>query len=136
MHVTPMQIANNTVLAIAIAWVVWQFFSLWRAATRSGNVFPATIPTLFIFAGAIAGVELLHVSPLHLIWLSVVSFAIGIFAITFPFVQALSLNVLKLMLLVSDRSGDEPSPSESAEVQPTFESPATTKSNKPKGFGD
>jgi hypothetical protein len=61
--VAPLQMAAYSVLALAIAWVLWELLCLHRAVRAGTAIFPATIPTLFIFSGAIVGVELLHRSP-------------------------------------------------------------------------
>lgn len=129
MNATLIQIANGTTLGIAIAWVIWQLFSLRRAATQGGDIFPAIIPTLFIFMGAIAVVELLHFSPLHLIWLFAVSLLMGVAAIISPTVQNLSMSFLGLLTATSTvKESAEEKTSQTSQTQPK-----TKKSSK--GFG-
>lgn len=132
----PWQIAGNTVLAIAIAWMIWQLWSLRRVAIQDGFVIPVIIPTLFIFVGAIAGVELLRVSPLHLIWLFIVSFVFGIAAILLPFVEDLSLDFLELLSMtsLSKDAAIPATPSKRTKVEPRFKS-SRTQSKQGKGFG-
>lgn len=73
-----MATVETITLVIAIFWALWQLLSLRDAAINGKSVFPAMIPALFLFVGAIATVLLLHLSPLHLIWLAVVCFFAGL----------------------------------------------------------
>lgn len=135
--ITPWQIVNNTVLAIAIAGVIWQVFSLRQAVIQDKIVIPFEIPMLFIFVGAIVGVELLQVSPLHLIWLLPVSFLLGLAAILIPFIQDLSLDFLELLAMTSlSKETAIPAPSaKRAQAEPRFKS-SSTQPKPGKGFGN
>jgi len=73
-----METVETITLVIAIFWAFWQLLSLRDAAINGKSIFPAMIPSFFLFVGAIAIVLLLHLSPLHLIWLAVVCFFAGL----------------------------------------------------------
>ena len=92
-----MTTVETITLVIAIFWALWQLLSLRDAAINGKDVFPAMIPALFLFVGAIATVLLLHVSPLHLIWLAVVCFFAGLPALIIPPIQGASMAFLVLL---------------------------------------
>jgi hypothetical protein len=123
--VAPLQMAAYSVLALAIAWVLWELLCLYRAVRTGTSIFPATIPTLFIFSGAIVGVELLHRSPLHLIWLFALSWLLGLIAIISPFVQQVSLEFLELLCFRSSSIASQTTPDSS---------PKQSKKNKTLSF--
>jgi hypothetical protein len=134
MNATPIEIASNTVLAVAIIGMVGLLFALRQAAIQGGGIFPAIIPTLFIFTGAIAGVELLHVSPFHLIWLFILSLVLGIAAIMVPPIQTLSMGFL-VLLKMTELGPDHPEITSTSKPTPSRSKPKSTRSKSSKGFG-
>lgn len=136
-NASPIAIASNTVLAIAIVWIIWQLFVLRQAATQGSSIFPAMIPAVFIFAGAITTVELLHLSPLHLIWLFIVSFLLGLVAIMVPPVQSLSMGFFTLLAMTATASANAENTDVPESSKPSSKVKPSDKPSKKstKGFG-
>ena len=101
-----MEIAENTTLAIAIVWVLWQILSLRDAAVNGKGIFPAIIPSSILFGVSIALVLFFHLSPFHLLWLSIACFVFGFLAIILPPVQSLSMSLLAFLAMTSTSETD------------------------------
>ena len=104
-----MATVETITLVIAIFWALWQLLSLRDAAINGEGVFPAMIPAFFLFVGAIATVLLLHLSPLHLIWLAVVCFFAGLPVMLIGPIQEASMGFFVLLAMTGKPSEDEES---------------------------
>lgn len=92
-----MDFLGSLVLGVAILWVLRQ---LWRTRQRlrSGQiVVPPLFATTLVFTGCIVGVLALGASPLHLLWLFLVSFVLGVVLLLFPFGLTLTMACLGLL---------------------------------------
>lgn len=92
-----MEIAENTVLATALVWVVWQVLSLRNMAINGGGIIPPAITSLIIFIVFLALVVAFQVSSLHLIWLFLLSLVLGFVAIIFPAGQKIAMGFLAIL---------------------------------------
>jgi hypothetical protein len=110
-----MATVETITLVIAILWALWQLLSLRAAAINGESVFPAMIPSFFLFVGAIAIVLLLHLSPLHLIWLAVVCVFAGLPVMIIGPIQKASMSFFVLLAMTGKPSEDE----ESSQTQET-----------------
>ncbi|MBE9044889.1 hypothetical protein IQ255_10805 [Pleurocapsales cyanobacterium LEGE 10410] len=94
-----MEIAENTVLATAVVWVVWQVLSLRDMALNGGAIIPPAITSLIIFTVFLALVVAFQVSSLHLIWLFLLSLVLGFVAIIFPLGQKIAMGFLGILAM-------------------------------------
>jgi hypothetical protein len=94
-----MEIAENTVLATAVVWVLWQVISLRNMALNGGSIFPTGITSLIIFIIFLALVIALQLSSLHLIWLFFLSLVLGFVAIIFPVGQKIAIGFLGILAM-------------------------------------
>jgi hypothetical protein len=104
-----MATVETITLVIAIFWALWQLLSLRDAAINGESVFPAMIPAFFLFVGAIATVLLLHLSPLHLIWLAVVCFFAGLPVMLIGPIQEASMGFFVLLAMTGKPNEKEES---------------------------
>jgi hypothetical protein len=99
-------ILNPVVLGAAVLWVLRQLV-VTRRRLRTGQVI---IPPLFaatlVFLLCILVVIALGVSPLHLVWLFLLSFVLGLALVVFPL--GVNLTLACLGLLAGTPSLDEP----------------------------
>ena len=104
-----MEVAERITLGIAVFWALWQLLSLRYCAVNSKGIFPAMIPSFFLFVITIATVLIFHLSPLHLIWLAIACFFLGLPAILFPPIQLASMRFLALLAMtkISEASKEE-----------------------------
>ena len=58
-----MEIAENSVLAIALLWAIWQTLSLRNMALNGGTIIPPAITHLIFFIVSLAVVVALHFLP-------------------------------------------------------------------------
>jgi hypothetical protein len=138
-----MATVETITLVIAIFWALWQLLSLRNAAINGEGVFPAMIPAFFLFVGAIATVLLLHLSPLHLIWLAVVCFLAGLPVILIGPIQKASMGFFVLLAMTGKPHEDEESRKSQETTNQNFQDilekstqPNSQKSSKnAKGFG-
>jgi hypothetical protein len=143
MEKTAMATVETITLVIAIFWALWQLLSLRDAAINGEGVFPAMIPSFFLFVGAIATVLLLHLSPLHLIWLAVVCFLAGLPVMLIGPIQEASMGFFVLLAMTGKPSKDEESRKSQTTTAQNFQEileksaqPKSQKSSKnAKGFG-
>ena len=101
-----MEIAENTVLATACLWVVWQVLSLRNMALNGGGIIPPAITSLIIFIIFLALVVASQLSSLHLIWLFFLSLVLGFVAIIFPVGQKIAMGFLAI-LAMTGKSNEE-----------------------------
>ena len=94
-----MEIAENTVLATACLWVVWQVLSLRNMALNGGAIIPPAITSLIIFIVFLASVVAFQLSSFHLIWLFILSLVIGFIAIVFPIGQKIAMGFLAILAM-------------------------------------
>ncbi len=134
-----LNVAEKTTLAIAMLWALLQLLSLRNGAVNGDGVFPAMIPAFFLFVLSIAVVLIVHLSPLHLLWLAVACFLLGLLAIMLPPVQFLSTLFFALL---AKTGFSETARSDNGKTIPDFASIAKIKqqekkqsSSKAKGFG-
>jgi hypothetical protein len=101
-------IIRMVVFVLAILWVLSQLV-VTRSKLRTGQV---VIPPLFaatlVFLVCILVVAALGASPLHLLWLFLLSFVLGLALLLFPLGVKLTLTCLAL--LAGLPSLDEPQP--------------------------
>lgn len=94
-----MEIAEKITLIASILWVIWSMLSLRNAVLEGGGIFPASITSVLLFIIGIVTILIFHLSPLHLIWLFILSFPLGLLAITTPIGQQIGIGVLALFSL-------------------------------------
>ena len=110
-------IIRMVVFMLAILWVLSQLM-VTRRKLRAGQV---VIPPLFaatlVFLGCILGVAALGASPLHLLWLFLLSFVLGLALLLFP--PGVKLTLACLGLLAGLPSLDEPQPASRCRIGST-----------------
>jgi hypothetical protein len=110
-------IIHTVVFMPAILWVLSQMV-VTRRKLRTGQV---VIPPLFaatlLFLVAILMVAALGVSPLHLLWLFLLSFVLGLALLLFP--PGVKLTLACLGLLAGLPSLDEPQPASRCRIGST-----------------
>ncbi|MGL5075179.1 MAG: hypothetical protein ACRDBG_04980 [Waterburya sp.] len=94
-----MEIAEKITLIASILWVIWSMLSLRNAVLEGGEIFPASITSVLLFIIGIVTILIFHLSSLHLIWLFILSFPLGLLAITTPIGQQIGIGVLALFSL-------------------------------------
>jgi len=101
-------IFGTVVLVAALTWVMRQGF-VTRKRLRNGQV---VIPPLFaatlVFLLCILLIIAIGASPLHLLWLFLLSFVLGVALLLFP--AGVKLTMACLGLLAGLNSPDEPQP--------------------------
>lgn len=138
-----MATVETITLVIAIFWALWQLLSLRDAAINGESVFPAMISSFFLFVGAILTVLLLHLSPLHLIWLAVVCFFAGLPIMLVGPIQEASIGFFVLLAMTGKPRENEESSKNQETIDKDFQEISGTliqsnsrKSSKnTKGFG-
>ena len=130
-----MEIAKNAILAIAIFWFLWQILSIRDAAVNCREIFPAIIPSSILFGLSISLILFFHLSPFHLIWLSIACFFFGYLAIISPQIQALSMGFFAFLAMTGANKTDEND--EAVANLPVFLEKSEPKKSKEKkrGFG-
>lgn len=101
-----MEIAENATLTIAVFWVLWQLLAIRNAAINGKGIFPAIIPSSILFGISIVLILFFHLSPFHLLWLSVICFFFGFLAILSPQVQALSMGFFAFLSMTGASQAD------------------------------
>jgi hypothetical protein len=101
-----MEIAENTILATAVVWVVWQVFSLRNMALNGGSIIPPAITSLIIFIIFLALVVAFQFSSLHLIWLFLLSLVLGFVVIIFPVGQKIAMGFLGILAMTGNSNED------------------------------
>ena len=103
-----MDIIRTGMFVLAILWVLSQLV-VTRRKLRTGQV---VIPPLFaatlVFLGCILVVVAIRASPLHLLWLFLLSFVLGLALLLFP--PGVKLTLACLGLLAGLPSLDQPQP--------------------------
>ena len=103
-----MGILNTVVLGVAILWVLGQLL-VTRSALRSGQVvLPPLFAATLVFLLCIILITASGASPLHLLWLFLLSFVLGIALLLFP--AGVALTMACLGLLAGWKSPDDPQP--------------------------
>ena len=96
---------GNSILALSIIWVLWQFIRTRRRAREGEIIVPPFFAALLIFSLCVIGVIALHISPFHFIWLLPVSYLLGTVLLLFPGVQKITMTFL--LMLAMTRSLEE-----------------------------
>jgi hypothetical protein len=94
-----MEIAENTILATAVVWIIWQVLSLRNMALNGGSIIPPAITSLIIFIIFLALVVAFQLSSFHLIWLFLLSLMLGFVAIIFPVGQKIAIGFLGILAM-------------------------------------
>jgi hypothetical protein len=94
-----MEIAENTVLATAVVWIIWQVLSLRNMALNGVSIIPPAITSLIIFIIFLALVVAFQLSSFHLIWLFLLSLVLGFVAIIFPVGQKIAMGFLGILAM-------------------------------------
>ncbi len=102
-----MEIAEKITLITSILWVIWSMLSLRNAVVEGEGIFPASITSVLLFIIGIVTILIFHLSPLHLIWLFVLSFPLGLLAMMTPIGQQIGIGVLALFSLTRTEDADE-----------------------------
>ena len=112
-----MDIIRTVVFVLAILWVLSQLV-VTRRKLRAGQV---VIPPLFaatlVFLACILVVAALGASPLHLLWLFLLSFVLGLALLLFP--PGMKLTLACLGLLAGLPSLDESQPASRRKIGST-----------------
>ena len=110
-------IIHMVVFVLAVLWVLSQLV-VTRRKLRTGQV---VIPPLFaatlVFLVCILVVAALGASPLHLLWLFLLSFVLGLALLLFP--RGVKLTLACLGLLTGLPSLDEPQPASGRRIGST-----------------
>ena len=128
-----MEIAEKITLSTSIFWVIWSMLSLRNAVVEGDGIFPASITSVLLFLIGIVTILIFHLSPLHLIWLFVLSFPLGLLAMMTPIGQQIGIGVLALFSLTRTEDADE----SGVEENPGVEKRANKRKDaKRRGFGN
>jgi hypothetical protein len=104
-------IIRMVVFVLAILWVLSQLV-VTRSKLRTGQV---VVPPLFaatlVFLVCILVVAALRASPLHLLWLFLLSFVLGLALLLFPLGVKLTLACLGLLAGLPSLGDPQPAPS-------------------------
>ncbi|MEM8719293.1 MAG: hypothetical protein AAGE84_08280 [Cyanobacteria bacterium P01_G01_bin.39] len=128
-----MEIVEKITLITSVLWVIWSMLSLRNAVVEGEGIFPASITSVLLLIIGIVTILIFHLSPLHLIWIFVLSFPLGLLAVMTPIGQQLGMGVLALFSLT--RTED----TEFSEVEenPRIEKRANKqKDTEKRGFGN
>ena len=87
-------ILNKSILILAILLLLLQIFLIWSDLRDEETMEPYRVPTLFLFAIAIAAVLIFHFSAFHLIWIVFVCPLVGFGLMLLPPVQKVSIGAL------------------------------------------
>ena len=98
-----MEIAEKITLTASILWVVWNILSLRNAVLEGEGIFPASITSTLILIISIFTIQVFHLSPLHLIWLFILSFPLGLLAITTPIGQKIGIGLMVLLSMTGTK---------------------------------
>jgi hypothetical protein len=128
-----MEIAEKITLIASILWVIWSMLSLRNAVVEGEGIFPASITSVLLFIIGIVTILIFHLSPLHLIWLFVLSFPLGLLAIITPIGQQIGIGVLALFSLTRTEDSEF---SEAEENQGVEKRANKRKDPKGRGFGN
>ena len=101
-----MEIAEKITLSTSIFWVIWSMLSLRNAVVEGDGIFPASITSVLLFLIGIVTILIFHLSPLHLIWLFVLSFPLGLLAMMTPIGQQIGIGVLALFSLTKTEEAE------------------------------
>lgn len=128
-----MEIAEKITLIASILWVIWSMLSLRNAVVEGEGIFPASITSVLLFIIGIVTILIFHLSPLHLIWLFILSFPFGLLAMTTPIGQQIGIGVLALFSLTRTEDAEF----SRVEENPGVEKKADKRSSaKRRGFGN
>lgn len=128
-----MEIAEKITLIASILWVIWSMLSLRNAVLEGGGIFPASITSVLLFIIGIVTILIFHLSPLHLIWLFILSFPLGLLAMTTPIGQQIGIGLLALFSLTRTEDAEF----SRVEENPGVEKKANKRSSaKRRGFGN
>lgn len=128
-----MEIAEKITLVTSVLWVIWSMLSLRNAVVEGEGIFPASITSLIIFFISIVTILIFHLSPLHLIWVFVLSFPLGLLAIMTPIGQQLGMGVLALLSLTRTEDPEFSEVEENLKIEKGTNKPKDTKK---RGFGN
>lgn len=128
-----MEIAEKITLTASILWVIWSMLSLRNAVLEGGGIFPASITSVLLFIIGIVTILIFHLSPLHLIWLFILSFPLGLLAMTTPIGQQIGIGVLALFSLTRTEDAELSRVEENPGVEKTANK---RKDAKRRGFGN
>jgi hypothetical protein len=97
---------NAVVLGAAVLWVLRQFVVTRRRLRTGQIIIPPLFAATLVFLLSILVVLALGASPLHLLWLFLLSFVLGLALVMFPL--GVNLTLACLGLLAGIPSLDEP----------------------------
>ena len=103
-----MAIISTGVFGLAIVWVLSQMVVIRRRLRTGQVVIPPLFAATLVFLVCILGVAAIGASPLHLLWLFLLSFVLGFALLLFP--PGVKLTLVCLGLLAGLPSLDEPQP--------------------------
>ena len=75
---------DTIILAVAIAWAVWQLWDTRRRVRSGAIVVPLLFAATLVFVLFILLILAIGASPLHLLWLFPLSFVLGVVILVFP----------------------------------------------------
>ena len=100
-----MEVIGDSILALSIIWVLWQFIRTRRRGRKGEIIVPPFFAALLIFSVCVIGVITLRISPFHFMWLFPVSYLLGTVVLLFPVVQKTTMTFL--LMLAMPRSLEE-----------------------------
>ncbi len=103
-----MEIIQTGLLIVAIIGSIWQLFALRKAVVTGGVVIPSYVVTIFCFSLCTLAVLIFRFSPLHLLWLFVMSLGVGFLSLFFPPVIAVVMLCLTVLSLTRRARDSKP----------------------------
>jgi membrane protein CcdC involved in cytochrome C biogenesis len=92
-----MAILSTVIMVVAIIWVIAQLLTTHRRVRQGEIVVPPLFAATLVFILFILVVWIMGASPLHLVWLSPLSFVLGIAILFFPAGQLRVMACLGLL---------------------------------------
>ena len=102
-----MEILQTGLLIVAILGSVWQLLTIRKQVVTGGVVIPSYVMVVLCFSFCLLLVLFLHLSPFHLLWLSLVSLVIGFASLFFPPLLAVAMLFITTLSLTRRKGGGE-----------------------------
>ena len=93
-------IFENVILIIAALFVLAQLIGFRNRAVQGGIILPPVVVSTLLFIIFLLIIYFGGWSPLHLLWLFVVSFLVGVPLLLFPIVQKTAMYFLSLLAMI------------------------------------
>ena len=125
-----MEVIGDSILALSIIWVLWQFIRTRRRGRKGEIIVPPFFAALLIFGLCVIGVIALRISPFHFIWLFPVSYLLGTVLLLFPVVQKTTMTFLLMLAMPRSLEEEEREREEAPQKTTGFQEKKTTITKK------